>query len=93
MGKKILAFGPSNSNRSIHKRPATYAANLLQGAESIVLDLNHFEFPVYSIDWKYPNTCSHCSEAMVNQTLILPRSITFLKMTGVWKPNERNNLK
>ncbi|MEM1257180.1 MAG: hypothetical protein AAGH81_01535 [Bacteroidota bacterium] len=88
MGKKILAFGPSNRSRSIYKRLATYAANLLQGAESIVLDLNHFEFPVYSIDWKYPNTCSHCSEAMVNQTFILPRSITFLKMTGVQRKKQ-----
>ncbi len=47
---KILAFGASNSQRSINKQLATYAASLLNDAEVDVLDLNDFEMPLYSQD-------------------------------------------
>jgi len=50
MSKKILAFGASNSRHSINKKFATFAANQLNGAEIIILDLNDFEMPIYSID-------------------------------------------
>lgn len=50
MSKKILAFGASNSKASINKQLANYAANQLESVEVILLDLNDFEMPIYSID-------------------------------------------
>jgi len=47
---KIVAFGASNSKNSINKRLATYAASLLDGAQTEVLDLNDFELPLFSED-------------------------------------------
>ncbi|ARR05668.1 NADPH-dependent FMN reductase [Vibrio campbellii] len=37
---KIIAFGASTSSTSINKTLATYAANLVEGADVQVLDLN-----------------------------------------------------
>lgn len=48
--KKIIAFGASNSASSINKQFAVFAAHALKGAEVEVLDLNDFEFPIYSMD-------------------------------------------
>lgn len=48
MAKKIIAFGASNSIKSINKTFAEYAANRLQDVEINVLDLNDFNLPVYS---------------------------------------------
>lgn len=50
MSKKILAFGASNSRNSINKKLATFAANQLSDVEIMILDLNDFEMPIYSID-------------------------------------------
>ncbi len=50
MTKKILAFGASNSKASINKQLANYAANQLEGVEVVLLDLNDFEMPIYSVD-------------------------------------------
>lgn len=52
MEKKIIAFGASNSKHSINKKLATLAANQIneQIAETIILDLNDFEMPIFSID-------------------------------------------
>ncbi|MDW7693143.1 NAD(P)H-dependent oxidoreductase [Flammeovirgaceae bacterium SG7u.111] len=50
MSKKILAFGASNSKESINKQLAAYAANQVEGAEVMLLDLNDFEMPIYGID-------------------------------------------
>ena len=50
MTKKILTFGASNSKASINKQLASYAANQLEQVEVILLDLNDFEMPIYSID-------------------------------------------
>lgn len=50
MTKKILAFGASSSRNSINKQLATYAAQQIEGSEIIILDLNDFEMPIYSID-------------------------------------------
>jgi NAD(P)H-dependent FMN reductase len=50
MTKKIIAFGASNNSQSINKKFATYTANQLSGVETIILDLNDFELPVYSPD-------------------------------------------
>jgi chromate reductase, NAD(P)H dehydrogenase (quinone) len=48
--KKIIAIGGSNSRSSINKRFAIYAANRIEHAVVDVIDLNDFEFPIYSID-------------------------------------------
>lgn len=48
--KKILAFGASNSKSSINKTLATYAAKQLENVEVMMVDLNHYELPLYSVD-------------------------------------------
>lgn len=48
--KKIIAFGASNSSRSINKKLATYACSLLKDVEVEVLDLNDYEMPLFSVD-------------------------------------------
>lgn len=48
--KKIIAFGASNSSRSINKKLVTYACSLLDGVEFEVLDLNDYEMPLFSVD-------------------------------------------
>ena len=47
---KIIAFAGSNSQKSINKHLAAYAANLFENAEAEVLDLNDFEMPLFSVD-------------------------------------------
>ena len=47
---KIIAFGASSSFNSINKALATYTANLVEGAEVEVLDLNDFSVPLFSED-------------------------------------------
>jgi NAD(P)H-dependent FMN reductase len=50
MTKKIVAFGASNSTKSINKQLANFTANQVGGAEVNLLDLNDYEMPIYSID-------------------------------------------
>ncbi|MGD1848959.1 MAG: NADPH-dependent FMN reductase [Salibacteraceae bacterium] len=50
MTKKIIAFGASNSQKSINKKFAAFTAAQLQGVAVTLLDLNDFELPVYSVD-------------------------------------------
>jgi len=50
MSQKILAFGASNSKKSINKQFATFAAKQLDHTTTTLLDLNDFEMPIYSID-------------------------------------------
>lgn len=47
---KILAFGASNSKKSINKRLATHAAGLVEGGQVEVLDLNDYELPLFGVD-------------------------------------------
>lgn len=47
---KIVAFGASNSKRSINQQLASFAAHQIENAEVNLLDLNDFEMPIYSID-------------------------------------------
>ena len=47
---KLLAFAASSSKTSINKQLVVYASSLLGGAEVEVLDLNHYELPLYSVD-------------------------------------------
>jgi chromate reductase len=48
--KKILAFGASNSTKSINKQLATYAVSLFKNTSNEIVDLNDFEMPIYSMD-------------------------------------------
>ncbi len=50
--KKIIAFAGSNSNTSINKQLAIYAASLVNDVDVNVLDLNDFELPLYGIDYE-----------------------------------------
>ena len=47
---KIIVMGASNSKKSINKTLATYAGSQLNGVENIIIDLNDYEMPIYSID-------------------------------------------
>ena len=47
---KIIAFAGSNSQHSINKHLATYAANQFDNAQVEVLDLNDFAMPLFSVD-------------------------------------------
>ncbi|NVK18354.1 MAG: NAD(P)H-dependent oxidoreductase [Methylocystaceae bacterium] len=47
---KVIAFGASNSRQSINKQLATSAAQMINGAEVEILDLNDFEMPLFSVD-------------------------------------------
>ena len=47
---KIIAFAGSDSKTSINKQLASYAASLVEGVETTILDLNDFELPMYSMN-------------------------------------------
>ncbi|MGK0412527.1 MAG: chromate reductase [Polaribacter sp.] len=53
--KKVIVFAGSNSNKSINKELAKYAASLVKNVELEILDLNDFELPVYGIDEETKN--------------------------------------
>ena len=50
MSKKIVAFGASSSRNSINKKLAKFAAHQVENSDVVLLDLNDFEMPIYSID-------------------------------------------
>jgi NAD(P)H-dependent FMN reductase len=50
MRRQIIAFGASNSKKSINKKLAYFAANQISDARVNLLDLNHFEMPIFSVD-------------------------------------------
>ncbi|MFM2481582.1 NADPH-dependent FMN reductase [Celerinatantimonas sp. YJH-8] len=47
---KVIAYGASTSSTSINKALATYAANLIPGADVTVLDINDYPVPMFSED-------------------------------------------
>lgn len=47
---KVIAFGASTSSKSINKALATYTANLIDGAQVQVLDINNYNVPMFSED-------------------------------------------
>ena len=53
--KQIVAFGASSSKKSINKDLATYAASVIEDVNVLILDLNDFEMPIYSIDYENDN--------------------------------------
>jgi len=53
--KKIIALGGSNSKESINKQFAYYVSELIEDVDSIKLDLNDFDIPMYGIDEENDN--------------------------------------
>ncbi len=47
---KIIAFGASTSSTSINKALATFTANLVDGAQVQVLNINDYSVPIFSED-------------------------------------------
>jgi chromate reductase len=47
---KVIAFAASSSRQSINKQLVTYATGLIADAQIEVLDLNHYEMPIFSED-------------------------------------------
>ena len=64
--KKILAFGASNSQHSINKKLALFAASQIENAEITFLDLNDFEMPIYGIDKEKANGIPQLAHDMKN---------------------------
>ena len=50
--KKIVAFGASSSINSINKTLARYTLSQVNNSIHVILDLNDFEMPIYSIDYE-----------------------------------------
>lgn len=48
--KKIIAFGASNSKKSINKAFARFAAQQFNTTNIEIIDLNDFEMPLFSVD-------------------------------------------
>ena len=65
--KKIVAFGGSNSKNSINKALAHYAAGQVENTESILLDLNDYELPIYSIDHEKEQGIPENAHQLLNQ--------------------------
>ncbi|MEM9444733.1 MAG: hypothetical protein AAGA18_05200 [Verrucomicrobiota bacterium] len=50
--KKILVTGGSHSKTSINKTLALYASSLMDGTTILSPDLNDYEMPIYSPEFK-----------------------------------------
>jgi NAD(P)H-dependent FMN reductase len=49
--QKLLVFGGSSSRNSINKKLASFTASQLEGqTDNRIIDLNHFEMPLFSVD-------------------------------------------
>lgn len=89
--KKILAFGASNSTKSINKQLATYAVSLFKNTSNEILDLNDYEMPIYSIDREkkdgIPQLAHDFYEKIGNTDLIL---ISFAEHNGAYSTAFKN---
>ena len=65
--KKIIALGGSNSKNSINKRLAVYTANKIENTETVVLDLNDFELPIYGVDLETENGIPSDAQKLFDQ--------------------------
>lgn len=52
---KIVAFGASNSKTSINQQFAAYAASFFDSINLNMINLNHFQAPLYSVDEESEN--------------------------------------
>lgn len=56
---KVVAFGASNSSKSINKQLATWASAQLKDTEVNLLNLNDFEMPIFSVDREEESGIQH----------------------------------
>jgi len=81
--EKVVAFGASNSSRSINRKLAQWASAQLKNAEVDLLDLNDFEMPIYSIDREQkegiPEEAHHFKRILMESDGIL---ISFAEYNG-----------
>lgn len=63
---KVIAFAGSNSRTSINKQLATYAASLVDNKESLILDLNDFNLPLYGMDYETKNGIPEAAHDFLN---------------------------
>ena len=49
---KILGFAGSNSSRSINKQLVAFSLQQCADHDTVLLDLNDFEMPLYGIDYE-----------------------------------------
>lgn len=59
----IIAFAASNSQNSINKKLVAFAMNQLTAEQKILLDLNDFNAPIYSIDFERESGIPHAIKA------------------------------
>ena len=73
MSRKILAFGGSNSKKSINKKFAAFVAGLFIDSEVTLLDLNDFEMPLFSVDREadFPKLALRFAELIDSSDLIV----------------------
>lgn len=69
---KLLAFGASNSGKSINKMLAIYAASLLEskatdGLATEILDMKDYEMPLYGIDREEENGIPEQAQRFYNK--------------------------
>ena len=64
---KIIAFGATTSTTSINKALAAYTANLVDGAEVEVLDLNDYQAPLFSEDLEKEVGQSEAASRLLNK--------------------------
>jgi NAD(P)H-dependent FMN reductase len=53
--KNVLAFAGSNSKNSINKQLASFVVETVSNCNSVILDLNDFDLPLYGIDYEKEN--------------------------------------
>lgn len=91
MKKKIIAFGASNSTKSINRILAHYASSELKNVEFELLDLNDFEMPIYSADREtesgIPELAHKFKKLIVNSDGIL---ISFAEHNGAYSVAYKN---
>lgn len=88
---KILAFGASNSSKSINKQLVAYTASLVEGAEVDLLDLNGFEMPIYSSDREDANGQPALAQAFLDRiTAADAVIISFAEHNGIFSAAYKN---
>ncbi|UII81059.1 NADPH-dependent FMN reductase [Flagellimonas sp. CMM7] len=64
--KNIIVLGGSNSKKSINKKLAIYAAEQITYANTVIIDLNEYQMPIYGIDHEMkfgiPEEAIRCNE-------------------------------
>ena len=88
---KVVAFGASSSRKSINKQFAQYVAESLDIGDAVVLDLNDYTMPIYSIDVEneegIPETAHQMMEPIANADILV---ISFAEHNGSYTSYFKN---